>query len=135
MPENEPASARKVSSGDVLHLTRAASVQFIRPIFVRVIRLPDWVTYDGWLWIEGYELGRKGEAVTRRSLFVQTAGLIWQDGPVPAPGRPAGGLSAGPPQTGAGPMSARPGRTCRCAPRGCVATAPRRGPAVRLNST
>ncbi|MEH0931945.1 hypothetical protein [Micromonospora sp. CPCC 205558] len=88
MPENEPASARKVRSGDVLHLTRAASVQFIRPIFVRVIRLPDWVTYDGWLWIEGYELGRKGEAVTRRSLFVQTAGLIWQDGPVPA-ARPA----------------------------------------------
>ncbi|MGC4811508.1 hypothetical protein ACLQ29_13380 [Micromonospora sp. DT228] len=46
-------SAREVKSGDVLHLTRAASVQFLRPIFVRVIRLPDWVTYDGWLWIEG----------------------------------------------------------------------------------
>lgn len=52
-------SAREVKSGDVLHLTRAASVQFLRPILVRVIRLPDWVTYDGWLWIEGYELARR----------------------------------------------------------------------------
>lgn len=84
MRNNEPASAREVKSGDVLHLTRAASVQFLRPIFVRVIRLPDWVTYDGWLWIEGYELGPKGEAVVRRSLFVQAAGLIW-DAPAPAP--------------------------------------------------
>ncbi|MGC5289979.1 hypothetical protein [Micromonospora sp. DT231] len=76
-------STRKVKSGNVLHLTRAASVQFLRPIFVRVIRLPDWVTYDGWLWIEGYELGPRGEAVVRRSLFVQTAGLIWRDAPIP----------------------------------------------------
>ncbi|WP_406075592.1 hypothetical protein [Micromonospora sp. NBC_01638] len=73
-----------MKSGDVLHLTRAASVQFLRPIFVRVIRLPDWVTYDGWLWIEGYELGPKGVAIVRRSLFVQMAGLIWQDSPAPA---------------------------------------------------
>ncbi|MEU8114428.1 hypothetical protein [Micromonospora sp. NPDC048947] len=71
-----------MKSGDVLHLTRAASVQFLRPIFVRVIRLPNWVTYDGWLWIEGYELGPKGEAVVRRSLFVQMSGLIWPDAPV-----------------------------------------------------
>ncbi|MFI6784256.1 hypothetical protein [Micromonospora sp. NPDC050276] len=77
-------SERKVKPGDVLHLTRAASVQFLRPIFVRVIGLPDWVTYDGWLWIEGYELGPKGEAVVRRSLFVQKAGLIWRDPLTPA---------------------------------------------------
>ncbi|MFI6256207.1 hypothetical protein ACIBCL_08810 [Micromonospora zamorensis] len=74
----------KVKPGDVLHLTRAASVQFLRPIFVRVIRLPGWVTYDGWLWIEGYELSPKGEAVVRRSLFVQTSGLIWYDTPASA---------------------------------------------------
>ncbi|WP_232234104.1 hypothetical protein [Micromonospora chokoriensis] len=86
MPNNEPGSVGEVKSGDVLHLTRAASVQFLRPIFVRVIRLPDWVTYDGWLWIEGYELGPKGEAVVRRSLFVQKAGLIWQAPPAPAAG-------------------------------------------------
>ncbi|MGC4744202.1 hypothetical protein ACLQ28_00855 [Micromonospora sp. DT201] len=41
-------SARKPRTGDVLHLTRAASVQFLRPIFVRVIRVLDWPTYDGW---------------------------------------------------------------------------------------
>ncbi|WP_405429507.1 hypothetical protein [Micromonospora sp. NBC_00617] len=71
-------------AGDVLHLTRAASVQFLRPIFVRVIRVLDWPTYDGWLWIDGYELAANGDAVARRSLFVMPAGLIWSDVPARA---------------------------------------------------
>lgn len=62
-------------SGDVLHLTRAASVQFVRPILFRVIRLLDWPTYDGWIWLDGYELNATGDAVSRRSVFVQSAGL------------------------------------------------------------
>ncbi|RAO12560.1 hypothetical protein [Micromonospora noduli] len=77
------AAARKVATGDVLHLTRAASVQFMRPIFVRVIRVLDWPTYDGWLWLDGYELGASGDAVARRSLFVMSGGLVWQDPPPP----------------------------------------------------
>jgi hypothetical protein len=28
----------------------------MRPIVVRVIRVLDWPTYDGWLWIDGYQL-------------------------------------------------------------------------------
>ncbi|MBM0277333.1 hypothetical protein [Micromonospora tarensis] len=80
----EPKPKRTPLAGDLLHLTRAASVQFIRPIFVRVIRVLDWPTYDGWLWIDGYELGASGDAVARRSLFVMTAGLIWVDTPTPA---------------------------------------------------
>ncbi|RQX19137.1 hypothetical protein DDE19_05500 [Micromonospora ureilytica] len=57
-------------------LTTAASVQFGRPIVVRVIReLPDRRTYDGWLWLDAYELGRKGEAVARRELFVMRGGV------------------------------------------------------------
>ncbi|MEU7613055.1 hypothetical protein [Micromonospora sp. NPDC049204] len=87
MPDRKPQSTphlRKPHTGDVLHLTRAASVQFLRPIFVRVIRVLDWPTYDGWLWIDGYELAANGDAVVRRSLFVMLAGLIWPDPPAPA---------------------------------------------------
>ena len=62
-------------SGDVLHVTRAASVQFLRPITFRVIRVHDWPTYDGWVWLDGYELNATGDAVNRRSIFVQSAGL------------------------------------------------------------
>ncbi|MCW6008518.1 hypothetical protein K1W54_28835 [Micromonospora sp. CPCC 205371] len=62
-------------SGDVLHVTREASVQFVEPILFRVIRLHDWPTYDGWVWLDGYELNTVGEAVERRSIFVRIGGL------------------------------------------------------------
>ena len=62
-------------SGDVLHVTRAASVQFATPILFRVIRVHDWATYDGWVWLDGYELNAMGDATERRSIFVQIAGL------------------------------------------------------------
>lgn len=62
-------------SGDVLRVTRAASVQFVRPLFFRVIRVHDWSTYNGWAWLDGYELDGAGDAVERRSIFVQLAGL------------------------------------------------------------
>ncbi|MEV1332011.1 hypothetical protein AB0J20_20825 [Micromonospora costi] len=77
-------------SGDLVHVTRAASVQFIKPIMFRVIRvLDDWTrtTYDGWCWLDGYELDARGDAVARRSIFVQPAKL--QIGhPAPTPRRP-----------------------------------------------
>jgi hypothetical protein len=62
-------------AGEVLHVGRAASVQFARPIFFRVIRVNDWPTYAGWVWLDGYELNSIGDAVERRSIFVQTSGL------------------------------------------------------------
>lgn len=63
-------------AGDLFHLTRAASVQFVKPIRFRLIRVMDErITYDGWTWIEGYQLNEKGDAVARRELFVQQAGL------------------------------------------------------------
>ena len=62
-------------SGDVLHVTRAASVQFAEPIYFRVIRVHDWPTYHGWIWLDGYELDPSGDAVERRSIFVQLNGL------------------------------------------------------------
>ncbi|MEU9505629.1 hypothetical protein AB0D32_05030 [Micromonospora sp. NPDC048170] len=73
-------------SGDVLHVTRAASVQFLRPIMFRVIRVLDWPTYDGWIWLEGYELNASGDAVNRRSIFVQREGLCHlRSAPEPRP--------------------------------------------------
>ena len=62
-------------SGDVLCVTRAASVQFQHPMMFRVIRVHDWQTYDGWAWLDGYQLDAAGDAVERRSIFVQVNGL------------------------------------------------------------
>ena len=62
-------------SGDVLRITRAASVQFIEPLHFRVIRVLDWPTYSGWVWLDGYELNALGDAVERRSIFVLVSGL------------------------------------------------------------
>jgi hypothetical protein len=62
-------------SGDLVYISRAASVQFIDPFYFRVIRELDWPTYAGWMWLDGYQLDEHGEAVDRRSLFVQNAGL------------------------------------------------------------
>ncbi|MFI2714116.1 hypothetical protein ACH495_28740 [Micromonospora sp. NPDC018662] len=77
-------------AGDLVRVTRAASVQFVKPIMFRVIRvLDDWTrtTYDGWCWLDGYELDAKGDAVARRSIFVQPTGLQTQR-PAPTPRRP-----------------------------------------------
>ncbi len=62
-------------SGDVLTIGREASVQFATPILFRVIRVHDWTTYDGWVWIDGYQLNTAGDAIERRSIFVQIDGL------------------------------------------------------------
>lgn len=62
-------------SGDILRVTCAASVQFVQPMMFRVIRVHDWHTYDGWAWLDGYQLNTTGDAVERRSIFVQLGGL------------------------------------------------------------
>jgi hypothetical protein len=61
--------------GDVLRVTRAASVQFSEPMMFRVIRVHDWQSPDGWAWLDGYELDSSGSAVQRRSIYVQVNGL------------------------------------------------------------
>jgi hypothetical protein len=33
------------------------------------------MTYDGWAWLDGYQLNAAGDAVERRSIFVQLSGL------------------------------------------------------------
>lgn len=75
-------------SGDVLVLDRAASVQFSTPILFRVIRVHDWSTYQGWAWLDGYQLNAAGQAVERRTVFVRIAGLRPPPPGQVLPGRP-----------------------------------------------
>ncbi len=73
-----PARRPLPSAGDVVFVGRAASVQFAghNAFNFRIIRVDDKATYEGWLWLEGYQLGPNGEAVERRLIFVQIAGLL-----------------------------------------------------------
>jgi len=61
--------------GDVLLVTRDASVQFLEPILFRVIAVSARSAYDGWLWLSGYQLRPDGTATERRDIFVQADGL------------------------------------------------------------
>ncbi|MET8527597.1 hypothetical protein [Micromonospora sp. NPDC005172] len=66
----------RLNPGDILLLTREASIQFTKPMTFRVIGVvTDWITYDGWVWVDGYQLDKKGDAVERRRIFVRSAGL------------------------------------------------------------
>ncbi|WP_207919711.1 hypothetical protein [Micromonospora sp. KC207] len=94
-PAPHAAGVIEFRAGMVFHVTRAASPQFVQPIFFRLIKVrEDWITYHGWIWLHGYQLDAKGEAVAQRSIFVQPAGLIVQS-PPPVPARrpqPAGSV-------------------------------------------
>lgn len=61
--------------GQTLLITRESSVQFATPMRFRVIRAHSWTTYDGWVWLDGYQLNAAGDAVERRSIFVMERGL------------------------------------------------------------
>ena len=95
-------------SGDVLRVTRAASVQFTTPMLFRVIRVHDWSTYNGWAWLDGYELNSVGDAVERRSIFVQLDGLQPAQATPPnaanryRPGSARGSMGLGLPNSAAG---------------------------------
>ncbi|WP_326552144.1 hypothetical protein [Micromonospora sp. NBC_01813] len=63
--------------GDVLHIGAQASVQFAgtRSLILRVTAVRKKPTYEGWCWLTGYVLDLHGDAVERREVFVQRAGL------------------------------------------------------------
>ncbi|WP_254909752.1 hypothetical protein [Micromonospora sp. NBS 11-29] len=97
--EPPPVPGREIiapppAPGTVLHLTRAASPQFARPIMARVIRVREWSTFDGWRWIDVYQLAPDGSAIARRTLFVRLAGVRSQN-PPPAPQRRSSPFRAG----------------------------------------
>ncbi len=63
--------------GDVVIVDGNASVQFAdtRWLLFRVISVAGKPTYEGWAWIQGYSLNSAGDAIERREIFVQHAGL------------------------------------------------------------
>jgi len=92
----DAAHPARPRAGDILLITRAASVQFQTPMLFRVIRVHDWPTYTGWLWLDGYQLDAVGDAVERRSIFVQASGLQRAAPPARRP-RPRRGHAPDPP--------------------------------------
>lgn len=85
--------------GDLLIVDRATSVQFAgeRALRLRVVSVCDRPTYDGWAWLTGYVLDRRGEATAKREVFVRLAGLRHVPAPTPPPR--AGRHPTGPPAT------------------------------------
>lgn len=69
---------RTLMAGQLLALDRAASPQFTGDgIQLRLIRVVhEWQSgYDGWIWLDGYEMNSAGEATERRSVYVCAAGI------------------------------------------------------------
>jgi len=67
-----------VRPGDVVYVGPAASPQFTagNGFQFRVIRTHDWNTsWEGWAWLDGYQLNAAGDAVERRSIYVDLMGL------------------------------------------------------------
>ncbi|GAA3758400.1 hypothetical protein GCM10022225_49710 [Plantactinospora mayteni] len=64
-------------AGDLVYVGRSASVQFggTSAFLFRVIRVDNHPTYYGWAWLDGYQLDGSRNAVTRRQIYVQAAGL------------------------------------------------------------
>ncbi len=85
--------------GDLVEVTSRASVQFTTPFRFRVIRVHDWPTYAGWLWLDGYQLDARGDAVARRSIYVRAAGLVPVETPASTAGRATDRRSASRPST------------------------------------
>ncbi|GAB3970041.1 hypothetical protein GCM10027615_25590 [Plantactinospora veratri] len=63
--------------GMVVRVGAAASVQFggQRALLFRVTQVSKKPTYHGWCWLTGYSLDEYGNAVRRREIYVQLAGL------------------------------------------------------------
>jgi hypothetical protein len=67
----------QLNPGEVLQIDGEASVQFAgsRALTFRLIRVDPRMTYDGWIWLEGYVLGPSGIATQRRRIFVLRDGI------------------------------------------------------------
>ncbi len=70
--------------GDVVYVGPRASGQFsAQSAFTfRMIHVHQRPTYHRWRWLDGHQLDANGDAVERREIFVQTAGLL-RVGPSP----------------------------------------------------
>jgi hypothetical protein len=64
--------------GEVVLIGASASVQFAgkHGFRFRVIAVDVKPTYDGWVWLDGYQLDGRGQAIARRKIFVRRSGLV-----------------------------------------------------------
>lgn len=64
--------------GEVVVVGPSASVQFAgkQGFRFRVIHVDSKPTYDGWVWLDGYQMDGRGQAVARRKIFVRRSGLV-----------------------------------------------------------
>ncbi|MEH1018012.1 hypothetical protein V6U90_33805 [Micromonospora sp. CPCC 206060] len=76
---------RRPRPGEELLISWDASVQFAGqpPFTFRVISVSPDPTYHGWVWLTGYQLNDRGQAVAKREIYVRLAGLR----PARRPGR------------------------------------------------
>ncbi|MGW3602039.1 hypothetical protein [Micromonospora sp. NPDC005161] len=66
----------RLHAADLVLVDRSASPQFVVPIRFRLIRVLDrTTTYDGWAWLDGYQVNRTGQAIARREIYVQPENL------------------------------------------------------------
>ncbi|MET8352365.1 MULTISPECIES: hypothetical protein [unclassified Micromonospora] len=66
----------RLHAADLVLVDRSASPQFVVPIRFRLIRVLDrTTTYDGWAWLDGYQVNRTGQAFARREIYVQPENL------------------------------------------------------------
>jgi hypothetical protein len=74
---------RQPRTGDLIRLTATASVQFggSCAVLFRVIRVDRRPTYADWVWLIGYSVDEQGNAIERREVFVQIAGLVYLTSP------------------------------------------------------
>ncbi len=65
--------------GDLVWIGRAANRRIVsgNHIAVRVVRIVPHSVISGVAWMHGYELGRGGYAVRKRTIPVRTTGLIF----------------------------------------------------------
>lgn len=61
--------------GDLVRLDRAASTQFDRPLWFRVIGVRPSAAMPGWAYLDGWELAENLE-ITEVTVFVRVAGLM-----------------------------------------------------------
>ena len=64
--------------GEVVLIGASASVQFSgkHGFTFRIIAVDSRPTYDGWVWLDGYQLDGRGQATARRKIFVRRSGLV-----------------------------------------------------------
>lgn len=75
--------------GMVLRVDACASVQFAgaRALRLRLVSVDGRPTYDGWVWLTGYVLDRRGQATAKREIYVRRAGLHLGSPPTPVQAR------------------------------------------------